>query len=258
VNALNIKEHTISVIMPALNEELNISNAIGNTLKAFDDYSIVGEIIIVNDGSTDGTEQTVQSFSQEDSRIKMIVHDKPKGIGASFWDGIDNAQGNIIVLIPGDNEIDPWEIFRYCELLDNVDIVIPFVYNEQVRPLFRRILSFLYRFIVNVSFFTNFNYTNGTILYRKSILKELEYRSSGFFFQTDILIRTVKRGYLYAEVPYRLGIREHGVSRAVSFPSLLKVIKGYLKLIKDHYCSVKIKNNKIFAADSKTATRKDK
>lgn len=231
----NINGKEISVIMPALNEENNILPAINNVLQSFKEFNINGEIVVINDGSTDNTEQLIKDIIKEDSRVRTIKHNAPQGIGASFWDGVDNAGGEIVVMLPGDNENDSWEIFRYHKLLEHVDIVIPFIFNKLVRSLFRNTLSFVYRFIINTTFRVNFNYTNGTILYRKSLLKELKYRSSSFFFQTDILIRTVKKGYLFAEVPYRLGIREHGVSRALSFPSLLKVMKGYLKLVKDYY-----------------------
>ena len=101
----------------------------------------------------------------------------------------------------------------------------------------------------------NFNYTNGTVLYRKSILKELNYRSMGFFFQTDILIRTVKRGYLFAEVPYRLASRNSGISKAVTFPSLMKVMKGYVRLVRDIYFSKGTNIKKDFVKDSLTARR---
>ena len=114
-------------------------------------------------------------------------------------------------------------------------MIIPFVFNKEVRSVFRNTLSWVYRFIVNSTFKINLNYTNGTVLYRKAILNELEYRSSSFFFQTDILIRLIKRGYLFAEVPYRLDIRQGGTSKAVAFPSLLQVIRGYLRLVRDRY-----------------------
>lgn len=246
----------ITAVMPALNEEKNISLGLKNILSAFDESSISGEVIVINDGSNDKTEEIVEGFMQSDKRVKLINHDKPKGIGASFWDGVDNARGGSIVLLPGDNEVDPWEIFRYYNLLKHVDIVIPFVFNNEVRTIFRKTLSFIYRTIVNTTFLVNFNYTNGTILYRKSILKELDFRSTSFFFQTDILVRTVKKGYLFAEVPYRLGIRKEGISKAVSFPSLLKVICGYLRLVKDFYFVRNIKENKVFNVDSQTAVRK--
>lgn len=245
----------ITVIMPALNEENNIEAALSNTLGAFEDYNINPEVLVVNDGSTDRTEEIVNNFIKKDSRIRMIKHEKPKGIGASYWDGVDNARGDVVTWIPGDNENDPWEIFRYYKLLEQVDIVIPFVFNKNRRSLFRNLLSFVYRFIINTTFAVNFNYTNGTILFRKSLLKELDHRSHGFFFQTDILIRTVKRGYLFAEVPYRLGMRKEGISKAVNFPSFAQVVRGYLRLAKDYYFSARKKKIN-FSFDSQTLKRK--
>lgn len=230
-----MKRLFLSVIMPALNEERNILSAINSTLEALDHFDIDGEIIVVNDGSTDKTEDLINDIVGKHTRVKMIKHDVPQGIGASFWDGIDTAKGDIVLMLPGDNENDPIEIFRYVILLEHVDIVVPFIFNREVRSLFRNALSFIYRFIINTTFLVNFNYTNGTVLYRKSILKELDYRSKSFFFQTDILVRTVKKGYLFAEVPYRLDLRKEGISKAVSFPSLLKVIQGYCRLVRDHY-----------------------
>ena len=213
----------ISVLMPALNEAKNIEAAIANTLASFDHIGVNGELVVINDGSTDATPALVEKAAAADKRVRLLSHRTPQGIGASFWDGVDNASGDVVVLLPGDNENDPWEIFRYYRLLEHVDVVIPFLYNKEVRSLFRNALSFAYRFIINTTFLVYFNYTNGTVLYRKSILKELPCRSTGFFFQTDILIRLVKEGYLFAEVPYRLGLRKSGVSKAVTFPSLLEV-----------------------------------
>lgn len=245
----------LSIVMPALNEEDNIRAAVNNTLKAFNECGIKGEVIVVNDGSTDRTESIVREMMQSEPRVRVLTHAKPQGIGASFWDGVDHAQGEFVCMLPGDNENDPWEIFRYYPLLQHVDLVIPFVFNKQVRSLFRNALSFAYRFIINTTFMVYFNYTNGTVMYRRSILKEIPFRSTGFFFQTDILVRTVKRGYLFAEVPYRLNLRTEGVSKAVSFPSLLQVMRGYLRLVKDYYYNKGVRPPEHYAAGSMTETR---
>jgi glycosyltransferase involved in cell wall biosynthesis len=247
---------SLTVLMPALNEEKNILAAIRNTLRALEDYGIVGDIIVINDGSTDATAHLVQGVTKEDARVSMITHETPQGVGASFWDGVDGAGGDAIIMLPGDNENDPWEIFRYYALLEHVDMVIPFVYNKEVRSMFRNALSYIYRFIINTTFLVYFNYTNGTVLYRKSILKELNFRNRGFFFQTDILIRLAHKGYLFAEVPYRLGVRGRGVSKAVSFPSLFQVAKGYLRLVNDYYMKGKSASQP-FQSDSITAKRRD-
>ena len=243
--------------MPALNEEANIRDAVSSTLKAFNLFKIDGEVIVVNDGSADRTARLAEEISKEyPGRVRVVNHDKPKGIGASFWEGVDSAKGDAIVMMPGDNENDPQEAFRYYKLLEQVDIVIPFIFNREARPLFRNALSLLYRFIINTTFLVNFNYTNGTILYRRSILWGINERSDGFFFQTDILIRAAKKGYLFAEVPYKIGSRKSGSSKAISFPSLFKVIKGYLKLVKDYYFNKDNKRQQDYSSDSQTAARR--
>ncbi|MDP2939106.1 MAG: glycosyltransferase family 2 protein [Candidatus Omnitrophota bacterium] len=252
-----LNKKKLSVIMPALNEELNISDAISSTLDAFDSFKIDGEIIVVNDGSFDRTQEFIEQKRKKNSdKIRVIRHEKPMGLGISFWEGVEYAKGNIVVMLPGDNENDPNETLRYYRLLEHVDIVIPFIFNREVRPIFRNILSLIYRVIINTTFLVNFNYTNGTVLYRKSILDGIDHKSSGFFFQTDILIRAVKTGYLFAEVPYKLRKRIGGVSKAVTFPSLIQVIKGYLKLVKDYYSKKDKKQTGNFSSDSLTAIRR--
>jgi dolichol-phosphate mannosyltransferase len=245
----------VSVIMPALNEEENIRAAIENTMLGMDKYQIPGELIIVNDGSADKTEALVKEAMEMDHRIKMIRHEHPMGIGRSFWDGVDISRGEAIVMLPGDNENNSDEILRYFGLLDHVDIIIPFVFNKNVRSLFRNALSFTYRFIINTTFIVNFNYTNGTVLYRKSVLEALNHQSRGFFFQTDILIRAVKSGYIFAEVPLRLEQRNSGDSKAVSFPSLIQVIRGYIRLFRDIYYHPNGKIAAKYAENSKTKER---
>ena len=194
-------EESLSIIMPALNEERNIEAAVHSSLKALNDLQIKGELIVVNDGSTDKTGELTAALIQEDSRVRMIKHDRPEGIGASFWDGAQSARGTVVVMFPGDNENDPYEALRYFDLLKHVDVVIPFIYNKGARGPMRKVISFLYRTIINVTFGMNLNYTNGTVFYRKSILSDVHLQSKGFLYQTEILVKAIRRGYLFAEVP---------------------------------------------------------
>ncbi len=226
----------ISIIMPALNEEKNISSAIDDVLAAFKQLNISGEIIVINDGSSDSTPALTQNkIKEHPDAIKIISHDKPQGIGSSFWDGVDLAPGETVCMLPGDNENDPYETLRYLKLMNDVDMVIPFVVNKTTRSKFRNWVSSVYLFIINSAFGMSLNYTNGTVIYKKSVLKSLNYRAGGFFYQTDILVRLIKKGYLYAEVPYRLRTRLSGKSKATSLRSLKAVTKGFLKLAWDIY-----------------------
>ena len=249
----------LSIIVPALNEEKNILSTIDNCLSALNEFNIDGEIVVINDGSSDSTPNLVgKKIKENPGRVRTLLHEKPMGIGFSFWDGVDNALGESVVMIPGDNENDPKEILRYFNLLNDVDIVVPFVYNKEVRSLSRNALSSFFTFFINFVFSTNFKYTNGTNLYRRSLLKELKRRSGSFFFQADILIRLAGKGYLFAEVPYKLNLRRGGNSKLISFRSFLKVAKECLHLFWEaNFKKGKIKND-FFSQDSLTALRKKK
>jgi glycosyltransferase involved in cell wall biosynthesis len=225
----------LSIILTALNEEGNIRQALENLLQALDDYKIQGEILAFDDGSKDATGTIIDEMGKKDPRISFLKHKVPLGIGTSFWEGVDCAEGDVVCWFPGDNETNAWEVLRYYPLLKDVDMVIPFIFNTNKRPLIRNFLSYTFRTIVNTTFGTNLNYTNGSVLYRISTIKQLNYRSTGFFFQADILIRQIKQGYLFAEVPFKIFERMTGSSKAVNFPSFLNVAKGYCKLLKDLY-----------------------
>ena len=247
----------LTVVMPALNEEDNIAAAVESCLAGFAEFGIEGEIVAIDDGSSDRTGSILAELARRDSRVRVLTHPAPRGIGASFWDGIEAAASPAVVMLPGDNENDPAEIFRYLGLLDHVDIVVPFVFNRAARSPWRVLLSRLFRLIVNASFGTHFNYTNGTCLYRRSILKDLGSREPGFFYQTDILVRLARRGYLFAEVPYRLGGRHAGRAKAVSWASLKQVVRGYARLLGDLRLAAPKEAFAAYPPDSATLSRRE-
>ncbi len=229
--------------MPALNEEENIASAIRHTREAFSAHGLSGEIVVVNDGSTDRTPEIVEEILDREGEgmIRMVHHLTPQGLGAAFRDGLREARGEAVAFMPGDDENDPGEIMRYYGLLSQVDMVVPFVYNKEIRPKVRNLISGVFRMIVNLSFGVNFNYTNGTVLYRRAILSSAPNRSDGFFFQTENVVRAVWNGYLFAEVPYRLAIRAGGESKAISPRSLKQVTGDYLSLVRELYFSPGLK-----------------
>jgi glycosyltransferase involved in cell wall biosynthesis len=221
--------YEISVVMPALNEEHNIALAVENTVAAFQRLNTKGEIIVINDGSTDRTAEIVEGLSRKYPFLKLIRHASPKGIGRSFWDGVEASSGENVTMLPGDAENDAHEILRYLPLMAQVDIVIPFVFNQGQRPFLRRLISKIYRGVINLTFGTSLNYMNGTVLYRRCVLESVELQSDGFFYQTELLVKCLRAGFLYAEVPYGLKRRAKGKSKALSLKSFRRLSADYLR-----------------------------
>ena len=98
---------TLSVVMPCLNEQDNVAAALQRTLAAFERYGIEGEIVVINDGSTDGTAGVVRALAGQHPNVRLIEHARPMGIGASFWDGVHSARNDFVTMFPGDDENDP-------------------------------------------------------------------------------------------------------------------------------------------------------
>ena len=221
----------LSIIVPVLNEEESIESALKNIGEAIERLVAKCEVIVVDNGSVDATIEIVERRQRNCDYIKLIPNVLPRGIGIAVWEGIRNSKGRYVVMIPGDGENDTWEILRYLPLLEDVDIVIPYVYNREVRPIFRRLLSKLYKLVINLSFGMLLNYMNGTVIYRRKILDSIDLHSKGFFFQTELLIKCIKRGYLYAEVPYKISPRDGGQQKAINLQSGFIVMKEYIELL---------------------------
>lgn len=222
---------SLSVVMPCLNEQENVASAIQSTLAAFDRHGIEGEIVVINDGSSDGTADVVRTFAERHSNIRLIEHARPLGIGASFRDGVHNARNDYVTMFPGDDENDPDDALSCYYLTRDVDIIVPFIHNVEVRSIGRRLISSLYRFIINISFGMNLNYTNGTVIYNRAILDDVTLKASGFFYQAELLIKVIRAGYLYAETPHFLSRRGSGKTKALSLKSFLEVTRCYLGLV---------------------------
>jgi dolichol-phosphate mannosyltransferase len=229
----------LTVVVPALNEEGNLSSTLEGLLGELTLSRIDAEVVVFNDGSEDRTGEIAEQFAKTDHRVRVINHKSPRGIGASFVEALREARGKYITWFPGDGENDPGELLKYWDLLKYVDIIVPFVVNKNVRPRKRRIISSLFLLIINLSFGTSFNYTSGNIIYRTELLRKIRIRETGFLCSTEMLLRLAKAGALYAEVPVLIRPmgRKSGSSKAFSPRSIINVFTGYILLFLDiHFC----------------------
>lgn len=225
------KYYKISIIIPCYNEEKHICNVINEIISYRTKYGLNIEIIIVNDGSTDRTKECILEEMKNYSDIYYIEHTKNRGIGASFKTGLKFSSGEYVLLIPGDGENSIAHILYAYPLLTEVDIVIPFILDQKLRTFSRRFISSFYTLIINIIFFINLNYFNGTVIYRSNIIKKINFNSTGFFYQTEILIKIIKLGYLYAEVPICLNRKSNGLPKVLKINELIKLSFDFLKLI---------------------------
>ena len=219
----------LSFIIPCFNEENNISFTIKEIFRALKLCSIRNyELIVIDDGSTDETYAKIKRLK----KIRVLKHKKNFGIGAAYKNGVSHSNGEYIIMIPGDNSHPSSSIVPILREMGNSDIIIPFTKKKGERSLIRYLLSKTFTFIMNFYFDSNIKYFNGTVLHKKSILKQIKINSDGFDYQSEVLIKLIKKGFSYKEIEVYINERKEGESKAVSISNGLKIMQNLIKLRK--------------------------
>ncbi len=220
----------LSVIVPALNEELNLEGTIKNIQETaplhFEDW----EILIFDDGSTDATGKIAERLAKAEPRIRVIHHEAPKNIGGCYKEGILLATKPFLIMIPGDNECGSEVMNKIFSLAGTADMIIPYTSNHEVRPWGRQVLSQLFVTWINWIGSQKLKYYNGAVLHRTDLLRSIPIQTDGFGYQAEILLKLLRRGYSYREVGIEITYRPFGKSKAVTPTSLLKMGRFLLNL----------------------------
>lgn len=187
-----------TLIAPAYNEEEALP-------KTIDEYiEFVDEIVIVNDGSRDGTDRIAREYEKKYPKIKYIKHEQNQGKPAALRTGVKNATGDIIVFTDSDCTYPARYIPSFVRAIENgSDMVLGArIFNSSnIRALNRfgnRVFSML---------ITYFCYTGirdaqtGFRAMRKSIFNELDVDARNLEYETKMTMRAAKLGYTVIEIP---------------------------------------------------------
>ena len=195
----------------------------------FSDY----EVIVVDDGSTDGTGTLADKLAFEIPGIRVLHHTTGQGFSASYRHGVALATKDHVALIPGDNEIQTVSMRAIFEAVGRADIVVPFTANQEIRPWLRRVLSRTFTLIVNILFGHRFRYYQGPSIYPADVLRALPATSRGFVFLTEMLVRALACGHGAVQVPMYIQPRQFGASSAVSLYNIVTALRSLAVLVWD-------------------------
>ena len=196
-----LKDPLLSVVMPAYNERDTIEEIIGRVLAV----PLRIELIVVDDGSTDGTRDILQRLATE-KPFKLILQPKNGGKGAALQRGFQDVSGDLVVIQDADLEYSPEELPDLIALIcqGRADVV----YGSRFLGRHRVFLFTHYAGNRLLTFLTNVLYntmlTDMETCYkvmRTPVLRSFQIKSKGFGIEPEITAKIFKRGYRVYEVP---------------------------------------------------------
>lgn len=207
----------LSVIVPCLNEELNIPELTARILRVFDKGGFRGEVILVDDGSTDGTAAGIKALMKEHpGLVEGVFHQENRGIAGGWRSGAAKARGKLVATIDADLQYQPEDLLRLRRALyeHSVDIVQGFrsaVGRAQGKRFY---LSRGLNHVLNAAFDMSLrdNKSGFVVCAREVLLDLLTYKGSYFYWQSFIMVAAHAKGYSYREVETLFEDRRQGVS----------------------------------------------
>jgi glycosyltransferase involved in cell wall biosynthesis/phospholipid N-methyltransferase len=229
----------LSIVVPVYNERY-LAPELLRRLVALEIPAITTRIIVVDDGSTDGTSEVLRGVAGEHpDRITLLEQQPNQGKGAALRRGIAAADGDLIVFQDADLEYDPRDLARMVVpfLEDEADVV----YGSRFLPAGRRrVLYFKHtlgnRFLTFLSdWFTDLNLSDIETCYkmfRSSLLKSIPIRSNDFAIEVELTAKVAKRGARIFEVPISYVGRTYREGKKIGwrdgFKALFAIVRFWL------------------------------
>lgn len=197
----------LSVIISALNEEKSVQRVLREVLLIFNKYKINGEIVFMDNHSTDKTGKFADEISKEDRRLHVVhrINRLNKDLGSSLREGFANSKGKYILVMDCDLSHSPNEIPNLLKHKDEADIIVGSRYVKDGKAdmnLKRSIISRSFNLLTRLLIGTNVkDITTGFKLYNKRVIDSIQLESTGFGLQVEIFLKAMNKGYTAKEIP---------------------------------------------------------
>jgi glycosyltransferase involved in cell wall biosynthesis len=220
----------LSVVIPVYNEVENI----GEILKRVQATKLAKEIIIVDDGSKDGTRDTLRNLDGREN-VRVILHERNQGKGAAVVTGLRAAQGDVLLIQDADLEYDPRE---YPILLQPIEEgKADVVYGSRFLGAPHRVTMF-WHLMANrmLTLMTNVLYNTiltdmetGYKVFRREVIENMKIRAKRFDFEPEFTAKVLKRKYRIDEVPISFNPRDYSQGKKIGLKDAFEAVWTLLK-----------------------------
>lgn len=221
---------TISVIVMAYNEVKSVVTVAHDLHAVLSALQVPFELLLVDDGSSDGTSQAVDALAAELPSVRAIHHPENRGLGGVYRTGFDEARGDFVTFFPADGQFEAGLVPQFYALITSHDLVLGTLPKRE--GSLGKVLSFterrLYRLLVGPM--PEFQ---GIFMIRKAVLDATPLLSTGrgWGIVMELILRVFRANrYRITNLPTRLLARQFGTSKANTFRNIVANMRQLLTL----------------------------
>jgi glycosyltransferase involved in cell wall biosynthesis len=231
---------SVSVIIPAFNEEKSIKEVVKRTILMLNKNNYHGEVIVIDDGSKDNTWEICKQLSKEHPQTVKVLHNRiNKGKTEAIKRGFEASTGNFVVMIDADLQYDPFDIPLLLRALlnENADVACGYRVNRRDR-FDRKIYSYFFNLYSRLLFGLPVHDVNcGLKAYKGDLLHSINLSPSRWFVDVELLAKLHRGGKKIIEVPISHSLRAKGKSKIsffnITYESIKNGLSLKLKMLKD-------------------------
>jgi glycosyltransferase involved in cell wall biosynthesis len=223
----------VSVVLPAHNEEDNIVEAVRQAFAAAEPVSPRQEVIVVDDGSRDGTAATALALRRHDPRVRLVRHQRNLGYGSAVRSGISAAGMDWVLLTDADLQFDLSQLSEFVPHTVDSELVIGYR-ARRCDPLLRRLNARAWNALVYMLFRLHVRDVDAAFkLIRRDVLEGLDLFSTGATIDTELLAKVRGRGARLVELPVRHRARLAGEASGANLRVILRAFHELFELRRD-------------------------
>ena len=222
------KKILLSIIVPLYNEEKTLLEILNNLYKLKDHQENI-QIIVVNDGSTDRSQEILDR--NKNLYDEIIINSTNSGKGNAVRKGLEVSRGEYVTFQDADLEYDPMDFLKFINLINKFspDLIIGsrFNYSDYTRShyIFNKIGNKFLTFLFNIFYNTTFtDIYSCYACFKKNLLNGEKIKTNGFEQHAEILTKVIKNGKKYYEVPINYNGRSHEEGKKIKFYHIFLVI----------------------------------